>query len=65
MKMVEFIASTNCPVSLKIRDISVVLAIHHPAETEIYMTGSDDGLVVKGSYAEVMKKIEEAKSADA
>ena len=62
MKMVEFIASTNRPVSLRIGDISMVLAIHHPAETEIYMTGSDDGIVVKGSYVEVMRRIEEAEN---
>ena len=60
MKMIEFIASTGRPISLKIEDISIVLATYRPVETTFYMTGCDDGLVVKGSYAEVMKKIKEA-----
>lgn len=62
MKRIEFIASNDRQINFKISEIATILARHSPTETIIYMTGIDDGFVVKGSYVEVLRKIEEAEA---
>jgi hypothetical protein len=62
MKRIEFIASNDRQISFRVSEIAVVLAKHSPTETVVYVTGSDDGFVVKGSYVEVMRRIEGAEA---
>lgn len=59
MKRIEFITVNGYPVSLRVKDISVIMAKHKSSGTAIYVTGNSVPFCVGVAYRKVMEIIEE------
>ena len=62
MKRIKLITTNGRLINFRISEIAVVETRHSRGETAIFVTGNNDGFIVKGPYAEVIRKIEGAEN---